>query len=439
MNYKVSDRSVFCTNMFYVWGGIVALFPWTVFLTIVVEIIKLKLQSTPTDDLTNVRYFFINYVGLCAQAPELIAQVVSLLLVFKRDSIYDRMIVGSFGLASIFAGTVVFFIFDTHHFGSWNFVIIIAIVVLTNTCSGLLQGSLYALSTSRLRTTHSTMAVALGTNTSGLLVVFVIVACGFENEKWKVVAYFSVAEGLVLMYAFWCLYICKTSPSVPVPGIMMKEVVVEETKVPERLYVPVDVPLVYFRKNLLAIIKIEPFNYFNVFLNFAITLSLYPATYFIMISPYDWMSTESYILWGMLANFCVASLIGNLLGGYVFQNYVVVGIFILRFLFSYALLVNGGVVWNFFFALTGGFLCTQAFTAIGKSGHRCDIVMEKTMFASICLILGVITGLIVSMFIMSQIYVEAPFNFANGTNDSFTEYFVSPVYNPSDNRTIFNY
>jgi len=178
--------------------GIAVLMPWNMFITAFSYFVDYKLQPPPGEPSSDYQRFFMNYLGIVAQLPNVILNVVNLFVKFK-GSVRPRILLSIIIMGIIFIITLILAAVDTSTWVVLFFWLTMASVMALNAATGVYQNSLFGLVA--LLPAAYTNAVITGTNISGTIttVVSMVTKGAFKQPWMAAIFYFLFALFLLVL------------------------------------------------------------------------------------------------------------------------------------------------------------------------------------------------------------------------------------------------
>lgn len=150
--------------------GIGILMPWNMFITAHGYFIDYKLRGPCDQPESEYRKFFMNYLGIVAQLPNVLLNVVNLFL-HLGGNIKSRIVWSIVTMIITFVFTIVLAMVDSSQWIEAFFWLTMVSVVILNAATGVYQNSLYGLVA--ILPPRYTNAVILGNNISGTITTVV--------------------------------------------------------------------------------------------------------------------------------------------------------------------------------------------------------------------------------------------------------------------------
>ncbi|XP_013396630.1 equilibrative nucleoside transporter 3 [Lingula anatina] len=180
--------------------GIGTLMPWNMFITAESYFTDYKLATNGSDS-SEYRKNFISYLGITAQIPNVLLNLINMFFQCGGGGTTVRVVVSISVMVVFFIVTVVLAMIDTSEWPGVFFAVTMGTVVIINMATGVYQNSIYGLAANLPM--KYTNAVVLGSNTSGTLtsVISILALAGTPDPRTSAIYYF-VAAIIVLLIAF---------------------------------------------------------------------------------------------------------------------------------------------------------------------------------------------------------------------------------------------
>merc|ERR1712168_1521888 len=146
--------------------------PWNMFITAHGYFIDYKLKGPCGQPESEYRKFFMNYLGIVAQLPNVLLNVTNL-FVHLGGNIKSRIVWSIVTMIIIFVFTIIMAMVDSSQWIEAFFWLTMVSVVILNAATGVYQNSLYGLVA--ILPPRYTNAVILGNNISGTITTTVSV------------------------------------------------------------------------------------------------------------------------------------------------------------------------------------------------------------------------------------------------------------------------